>query len=147
MRSQHTDPHYLAQEILARRDHSETELRRKLQKKGVGPEDIDETVSWLKSKQLLDDHAFARMYIESILRQKPVGPRWLSAKLYQKGVKEDVTASALDAAYQPGEAHYAHKAARLWARLHPTKNTKSPKLWRHLASRGFSSSVIQSLDD
>src|SRR5262245_44860713 len=84
------NPRYIAQDILSRRDHSEWELKAKLAKKVLSQADIEATVDWLKTKKLINDHAFATKYITSIIRVKPVGPRYLSHKLQQKRVNRQI---------------------------------------------------------
>lgn len=144
MRPQHKNPRYLAQDILSRRDHSEAEMRQKMAKKKVPPADIDDTITWLKTKKYLNDARFAATYIETMVNLKPVGPRWLEAKLRQKGVKLDTIQQALDKSYS-SEKDLAQQAADRWRRSHPAKAGDNQKLARHLAARGFSSHIIHDL--
>src|SRR5688572_26232861 len=82
-----SDPLYQAQAILSRRDHAEAEVRGKLKQKGFAEPQIEGAVAWLKQHRLLNDEAFARMYVENTLRFKPTGPRLLTQKLKQRGVE------------------------------------------------------------
>lgn len=142
MRSQHKNPRLLAQDILSRRDHSEAEVRQKLTRKHLSPDTIDDTIAWLKSKKYVNDAQFAATYIEQTTNLKPVGPRWLQAKLRQKGVDPDTIQQALQDHY-PQQKDLARQAADRWRKSHPTKADDTTKLYRHLASRGFSTYIIR----
>lgn len=137
------NPIYQAQAILAIRDHAETEVRQKLRRKGFLPEQIEEAISWLYEQKLLNDAEFARQYVNSILGARPVGPRWMRAKLRSKGLQESHIESALHHAYaEHPEEEFAQAAADTWRRLHPSAQKPHEKLYRHLAGRGFSPSAI-----
>ena len=146
---------YQAQAILARRDHSEYEVRTKLAKKGFLPEQIDEGINWLKQKQLLDDEAFAKRYVESTLRVKQVGPAWLIVKLKEKHIAEHMIEPAVFGVLDPAkEEELAWQAATRWRKSHPRKPAEvgddfayNNRLQRFLVSRGFSFDVVQAVLD
>jgi SOS response regulatory protein OraA/RecX len=121
----------------------EAEMRRKLRRKGFSPADIQETVDWLYDRQLLDDAAFAERYIAATLHIKPVGKRWLRAKLGQKGVPLPVVEQILEQQISfAKEKELAAAAALLWKKTHPAKADDKEKLMRFLVSRGFSYDAI-----
>lgn len=137
---------YQAQAILARRDHSESEVRTKLKRKGFAGAEIEQAVTWLYANKLLNDTEFVRKYAESILLYKPVGPRWLQAKLRQRGVAGPTIGSGLEKIYsQYPEDSLAAQAADSWRRMHPKRADDKAALWRFLASRGFSAESINKL--
>lgn len=136
-----SNPFYQAQAILSRRDHAEAEVRRKLQQKGFVPSQIDTVVTWLKEHKLIDDESFARMYVESLLRSKPVGQRWLTAKLRQRGVDGAIVDRVLaDAFAGEREKELVREAAR--ARSFPLDRSGQQRLQRFLLARGFSMQVV-----
>lgn len=138
MPAKRSDPLYQAQAILSRRDHSAAEIRQKLARKGFSPGEINQAVGWLTDNNLLDDAKFARTYTESMLRVKPVGPRWLKAKLRQKGIASAIIAETLAEAFALiQEEELARQAA---ARHAPGDKNR---LYRFLLSRGFSNEVIE----
>ena len=145
------NPIYQAQAILARRDHSEHEVRTKLAKKGFLPEQIDEGVTWLKDRKLLDDEAFARRYVESTLRLKQVGPAWLILKLKEKRIAEEMIEPAVFGVLDPAkEEELAREAATRWRKSHSRKPSEvgddyayRNRLQRFLVSRGFSFDIVQ----
>ncbi|HBE90035.1 MAG: hypothetical protein A3E37_03435 [Candidatus Andersenbacteria bacterium RIFCSPHIGHO2_12_FULL_46_9] len=148
-----TNPYYVAQDILSRRDHSEFELRTKMRRKKFSPAEIDDAVAKLKKLNLINDQNFASMFIENTLLFKSVGPKYLAHKLKQKGLMSSLIEAALAAAFTPGrEVKLASQAATAWGRTHHPKNTDrneskkyQQRLIRLLAARGFSFSVIQSV--
>src|SRR3989344_989940 len=114
------DPKYIAQDILSRRDNSEWELRQKLAKKGIPGQEIEATITWLKQKKYLDDEVFAQKYIESILRTKAVGKRYLAHKLKAKRIASEVIDTTLqELVGEEVEKELAQKAAKSWQKSHP----------------------------
>jgi regulatory protein len=141
------NPFYQAQAILSRRDHSEAEVTLKLKRKGFSAADIAKTLAWLKNNHLLNDALFARRYIESIVRSKPVGPRWLRHKLRAKGVATSVITSALAELLPPErEKELAQAAVARWQRTHPDTAQDPQRLMRFLMSRGFSFQALPPAD-
>lgn len=139
-----TDPIYQAQAILAIRDHSIAEITLKLKKKGFTAPDIQTALGWLEQHKLVNDQQFAERYVDSLLRSKPVGPRWLHAKLREKGVEPSLIAATLAKLYSKElENHLAKQATAEWQRTHTTSANDPQKLFRFLISRGFSADVIQ----
>lgn len=139
MTSKRTNSIYQAQDILSRRDHSEFEVRTKLKRKRFGPTEVERAIKWLYEQKLLDDAAFTKRYIDSMLLGKPVGPRWLQQKLFAKGVDSSIIEDALTQTFTAGkEAELAQDAAERWRRSHPSKADDKQKLQNFLISRGFS---------
>ncbi|PIT97744.1 MAG: hypothetical protein COT71_04415 [Candidatus Andersenbacteria bacterium CG10_big_fil_rev_8_21_14_0_10_54_11] len=140
MPQQHlADINYAAQAILARRDHSESELSRKLARKGYSGEEIALVLTKLKKIKLVDDEEFARRYAGSLLAAKPLGPRLLHAKLIQKGIEEGLISSLLAETYPPGrEDELSRAAASRWRQSRPTHADDKARLLRFLTARGFS---------
>ncbi|MEX1112029.1 MAG: regulatory protein RecX [Candidatus Andersenbacteria bacterium] len=139
-----TDSKWAAQDVLSRRDHSEAEMRQKLSRKGFSAPDIQETIDWLYEQKLLDDRAYAARYVESILRSKTVGPRWIAAKLKQRGVEQQYITEVLTQLMPPEkERELMAEASESWKRLHQKHATDKARLTRFLASRGFSEHLVR----
>ena len=146
--SQSTHPHYAAQDILSRRDHSEWELKEKLAKKKFSPAEIQETIHWLKGKKLINDQAFAKRYIEGVIHYKAVGPRYLAHKLKAKRINQVYIDAALQEVIgDDKEKALMAKAAAAWQKSHPKYAQDKARLSRFLLSRGFSGHVLSRLDD
>ncbi|MFA5829370.1 MAG: regulatory protein RecX [Candidatus Gracilibacteria bacterium] len=113
----------------------------------ANPEDITKIIQRLTELGYLNDEDFARIYIGSSLRRKPQGLRLLEMNLRQKGIDESTFATALKLASvenQFDESDLAQDAAdkklRTLSKLPPNKQKE--KLYRFLASRGFSMDSI-----
>ncbi len=136
------DAFYQAQAILARRDHSEHEVRTKLTRKGFASERIDDVIGKLKRLKLIDDEKFAAMYVANTLRLKNVGPRWLVHKLKEKRIAPDFIEPAVYSVVdEVKEEELARAAAEAWRRSHPARDGDRDRLTRFLLSRGFSFEV------
>lgn len=84
-----------ASDLLARRDHSEKELRDKLRQKGFAA-DAEAALAKLKHYGYLDDARFAARYAAELQRVKHYGRRRIEQALFQKGVAADVIRDTLD---------------------------------------------------
>lgn len=143
MPDKRANPFYQAQAILSRRDHTESEMRAKLRRKNFTAKQIEDVISALRRASLIDDEQFARRYAESTLRSRAVGPRWLSAKLRQKGIAAGTVEQVINDTYPPdAEIKIAKKAARKWRARQKDKTGDKAKLMRFLTSRGFSAGII-----
>lgn len=137
------NPFYQAQAILSRRDQSEHEMRTKLARKGFLPEQIEEVVTWLYKEKLLDDTRYAKLYVESKLLGRPVGPRYLVAKLKERGVAGGVIEQVLaECISVDQEVELVSEAVERWKKSHEKDKEDKQKLWRYLAGRGFSPEAI-----
>jgi regulatory protein len=128
---------------LAGRAHSRVELRRKLQRKGFPPEEVEGALARLRGLGYLDDDAFARGLVKR--RSTSRGPAALAAELAAKGIDRAGVAAALaglDAEAQLAAA--TRLAEHLYAGIREPGyqemlNRVGPKLLR----RGFSSNVVR----
>ncbi len=110
------DPLDRAVGLLARRAHSQWELRRKLRMKGFGAEAVDGAMARLVELGYLDDSSFAKGLVQR--RGALRGPRALSAELAAKGI-DRADADAAVAAFDT-EAQLA-SATRIAERLYGRK--------------------------
>ncbi len=133
-----TNPQHVAIDILARRDHSEREMRVKLKRKGIDAETIDAVVEWLHGKKLLDDRMFAEKRAASLFRTKLVGPRWIDAKLREAGISGDIIQDVLESIASSEEwGERAKEAIAAWKKVHPKHAEDTVRHKRFLVSRGF----------
>ncbi len=87
-----------AMDALARREHSQVELERKLGAKGLEPQDIHQALAELKEDGLLSDTRFAEALCHSWARRGK-GPLRIRVDLKAKGVSAqliDATLSELE---------------------------------------------------
>ena len=138
-----TDPLARAVGLLARRSHSQWELRRKLRQKGHAPEAIEAAMGRLAELGYLNDQAFASELVRR--RGSLRGPRALSAELAARGVDraqadaavaEFDAESQLDAATRLVERLYARTPGIGYRQMLDSIGTK-------LLRRGFSTTIVR----
>ena len=140
--SQQQSPLDAAYRYLSYRPRSEFEMRVWLGRKGHGSRTIENTLSALKAKGLLDDLAFARFWRESRESSSPRSRAALRSELRQKGIDPDVVDEALDGVDEEAAAYRAaqKKAARLATVDHDDFRTRLSAVLRR---RGFSYEVTE----
>jgi regulatory protein len=84
----------LAVKLLARREHSETEIRQKLQQREFSSSEIDEALVELQKGDWQSDERFAEAYIRS-RRLKGFGPVRIAVELRERGVDEAIVSRHL----------------------------------------------------
>lgn len=128
--------------LLTYRPRSETEMRRRLGRRGIGLRLIDETVRRLKERGYLDDEAFARFWTETRDTTSPRGRRLIVRELRAHGVDAD-TAAAATASVSDEEAAYRATSRRLYAFRGLDRDTFRRRLGGFLVRRGFSYDVAR----
>ncbi|WP_428943873.1 regulatory protein RecX [Pantoea sp. FN060301] len=147
-----------AMRILAMRDHSETELRRKLslsaeraamfaknkaqEPEVITPEQIDRVVAWCYENRYLDDAHFAGRFVASRSR-KGYGPQRIRMELGQKGVDKSLTDEALAQADIDWQREAYEVAVRKFGLPLPTDWKEKAKVQRYLMTKGFFSEDIR----
>jgi regulatory protein len=132
--------------VLALRDHSEAELRRKLKEKGYDAEGIEGSVARLKELGYLDDARFARTFAASAIRNgRGYGAR-LKLELARRGVATEIIQDTLAELFQEfGEAQVlAETIAHRFAGFDPGTATDKEKrrVVGYLQRKGFSLAAI-----
>jgi len=80
---------------LALRPRTESEIAQRLLDGGFDPRVVEKTVARLKELSLVDDHAFARQWVEERANRKGVGGSLLIAELASKGVDPEIAEAAV----------------------------------------------------
>lgn len=83
--------------LLEYRDRTEWELSGKLAEQGYEPEEIQETLTFLKKYHYVDDAEYTRRYISAASSRKSI--RRIRQELIQKGVDREI----LDAGFEEAE--------------------------------------------
>ena len=142
--------------LLARREHSEKELRLKLSKK-FECEIVRETISVLRERGDLCDKRFAEMLVRSRFN-RGFGPAYISKELRFKGINPDLGKECLDVF----DGQWRQKAEELLLKKRSQKDrlrnseeeddeilaesrTIEDKLKRFLLGRGFPSEIVYKL--
>jgi regulatory protein len=139
-------PFDCALRVLALRDHSETEVRRKLKQKGYDEGEIEGSVERLRELGYLDDARFARSFAESSIRNgRGYGAR-LKMELARRGVAGVIVQETLqELGEEFGEAEtLARTIERRFSGFDPHNATEKEKrkVVAYLQRKGFTLSAI-----
>lgn len=120
------------------RPRSGFEIRRSLQKKGIGEPVIEEVIERLVRNGLVNDRQFAQLWVENRLEFRPRGRRALAYELRNKGIPDRIVQETLDT-YLSDEESLAYAAALKYTRklANLEKMDFRRKLGGFLARRGF----------
>jgi len=134
--------------LLELRGRSVKDIRDKLKAKTVSPQDSDLVIEYLLSLGLLDDEKFARDWIDSRRRLKPMGPARMRAELIKKGIARDIIDQTLaefvkDADLESLALPLAERKMRSWRGLEREKIIG--RMTGFLGRRGFSSQTINNV--
>ncbi len=132
--------------ILAMRDHSEQELRRKLvapvmSKNGpealdATPDELEQVVAWCIENRYLDDNRFVGQFIASRSR-KGYGPARIRQELSQKGIARQVVDQAMRECDIDWVSLAREQAQRKYGEPLPSAFTEKVKVQRFLLYRGY----------
>ena len=137
--NQISGPLETAVRLLARREYSEQELRRKLLQQSYDPDSITDAIIRLKEKGYLDDTRLLQRGIERLLADRRLGFRGIIAKLGQAGLS---VSSAEVRKHYPEEAEW-QVASQLLEKKFPSRTAENMnKIGRFLANRGFSAAIV-----
>jgi len=131
---------------LSRRDHGETELRRKLQRKFAdAPEANEAALKRLKQQNFLSDERFVSGVIRGRIG-RGYGPYYIRRELISKGVTSELVDQQIKVIEHDTEIDWFSIAGDLVERRF-TAVSEDPKVWmkavRFLQRRGFSADVVQ----
>ena len=132
--------------LLSYRGRSEQEIINRMQEKGYDKEIIENTVSFLKQHQYIDDQAFAASLANSKIKTKKIGKARIKQELYSKGIAKDVIQNTVDECLDFNtEYEMAMEIAK--KKLETTykndeKNSQYRKLGSFLQRRGFDYEIV-----
>jgi regulatory protein len=133
--------------LLARREHSAQELRRKLLQREHAAVLIDEVIRGLEAENLLSDSRFAEEFVRS-RRNKGFGPQRIRAELRQRGVDPTVAESHLRGPEEDWQARALKQYRKRFGAEPPRDLAERSKHYRFLLNRGFTAEQIRRvLDD
>ncbi len=136
------DAYQRALRLLGLRPRSERELRSYFDRHRFAPEIQETVLARLGELGLVDDRAFARMWVEDRQAFRPRSARALKAELRQKGVEAEAVEAALEGTNDEQAAYQAAlKASRRLRGL--SWEVFRRRLGSALARRGFDYEVIK----
>ena len=128
--------------LLAMRDHSRAELKRKLSRRGHSDEALEAALRQVAESYGQDDLKFARSYVR--MRAPTRGPLAISAELAARGVDRQKIEIALEAYPEPDQLRNAVRiAVRMYGRLPGGESDLAGRIGARLARRGFSTSIVR----
>ena len=89
--------------LLRYRPRSIAEARKRLLSLGFVEQEIDKAISTAEAAGLLDDNAFARVWVQDRLLHHPLSRRAIKQELEEKGIDRETINAALDRLYPAEE--------------------------------------------
>lgn len=132
-----------ALDLLSMREHSESELRRKLTRK-FDEETARHAVARVRELGLTDDAGFARRYAEELLDRKGYSLRAAREKLREKGIARELADEVL-CAYDDDETDTIRSLIDKKYRTRLTKPDGRKSVFDALARKGFRSRDIRAV--
>ncbi len=132
----------LAVGLLARREHSRSELERKLSKRGFAKAEIDTLLSRLQTDGLQSESRFTEEYVHS-RSQKGYGPVRIKDELQQRGIDESLLEEFLDFQSQKWEQIAIDAQVKRFGAVPPENYRDYAKRVRFLQYRGFTAQQIK----
>ncbi|MBN1353380.1 MAG: regulatory protein RecX [Candidatus Omnitrophica bacterium] len=130
--------------LLSLRLRSEAELKERLALKGFARVVVENVVSVLKNKKIVDDLRFAKAWVESRMRTNPKGSILLKRELKKKGIEDSLIAEAMPDKKDGEDKVAATIARRKFETLKNMPRAKArKKLFDFLARRGFDFGIIE----
>ncbi|GAA3851228.1 hypothetical protein GCM10022243_16240 [Saccharothrix violaceirubra] len=143
--------------LLTARARTRVELRDALARKGIGPGTAEDVLGRFDRAGLIDDAAFAEVWVRSRHTHHGLGRRALARELRQKGVSDEVAAEAVAAVDEDAERERARELVRkkLRAMSALDDRTKLRRLVAALARKGYAEGLayrvvrdeLQDVDD
>lgn len=123
-------------DLLARREHSEQELQRKLLARGYTPETIAEALAGLKAAGIQNDTRFAEAYIRNRVANG-YGPVRIARELYERGISRELVTQVLAALEMDWEEQVQAVRQKKFGRQAPSDIKEQARQSRFLQYRGF----------
>jgi regulatory protein len=123
--------------LLSYRPQSTQEIRQKLGKKDYEDVVIEAAIERMTRMGYLDDRNFARFWIESRSRSKPLGKQALTYELRQKGIADALVRELLEELVDESDAAYQAAEGRVRRFRGSSQRDFKQKLGAFLQRRGF----------
>lgn len=138
-----TSPRNTAMNWLARREHSQAELRTKLAAREFHTDEIEQAVAGLVSDGLVSDERFAESFITARVR-KGQGPVRIRMELKRRGVDAETIQLQLDEAGMSWHSLARDVRCRKFGSEQPAEFKEKARQMRFLEYRGFTGDQIRS---
>ena len=131
-------------DFLARREHSEQELRQKLQARVDDADEVGAVLQKLKDEGLQSDERFTEAYVHHRVNAG-IGPLRIRHELRQKGIDESFAEIFLEPLAEEWEAMMREQRERKYGDDIPCDYAERMKQARFLQNRGFSPESVMRL--
>tara|TARA_Y100001001_G_scaffold61528_1_gene58472 strand:+ start:987 stop:1463 length:477 start_codon:yes stop_codon:yes gene_type:complete len=131
-----------AMRLLARREHSRTELHGKLVGRGFENDSVEELLQGLEDQDLLSDERFAMSLIAS-RAETGYGPKRIDLELRNRGVSEELAREALAKAEVDWGQQVTDQAVRKFGSDPAQTFPEWARRARYLERRGFGQDAIR----
>jgi regulatory protein len=131
----------LALGLLARREHSRAELRRKLSRRFGHSELVIQVLDELAADDALSDRRFVEAYVEARIR-RGFGPVRIRAELMERGIDGKTAALAIEAAADDWFVRLREVAHRKFGAMPAPDRREAARQARFLEQRGFPTALI-----
>ena len=132
--------------LLARREHSQVELRRKLRTRGHRPDAVERALTRLGEYGYQSDARFAESFVRSRV-DRGQGRLKIVAGLRERGIEDDVASALLDLGDSEWRRLATAALCKRFGDAAPTGRAEWVKRARFLAGRGFTSDVVSRVLD
>ena len=131
-----------AMRLLARREHSRTELRGKLMDRGFENDLVEELLQGLEDQDLLSDERFAISLVAS-RAETGYGPNRIGLELRNRGVSEELARESLAKAEIDWEERVTDQAAKKFGSDPAQTFPEWARRAKYLERRGFGQDAIR----
>jgi regulatory protein len=134
----------IGMDFLARREHSEQELRRKLNARADDVDEVEAVLQQLKDEGLQSDERFTEAYVHHRVNAG-IGPHKIRYELRQKGIDESLVDAILESMDEQWESMMRRLRERKYGEEIPSDYAQRMKQARFLQNRGFSPESVMRL--
>ena len=134
----------IAMDFLARREHSEQELLKKLKARADDADEVQAVLQKLKSEGLQSDERFTEAYVHHRVNAG-IGPLKIRYELRQKGIDEALADAILEPMAEQWESMMRAQRERKYGSSIPDDYGARMKQARFLQNRGFSPESVMRL--
>ena len=134
----------IALDFLARREHSEQELLKKLEARADDSAEVQAVLQKLKDEGLQSDERFTEAYVHHRVNAG-IGPLKIHYELRQKGIDESLAEAFLEPLDEEWDAMMRRQRERKYGSTIPHDYGERMKQARFLQNRGFSPESVMRL--
>lgn len=128
--------------LLARREHSELELRRKLLSRKIAHDLVDRVIDELTQERLLSNQRFVEAYVH-VRFERGYGPVRIRSELMQRGIDAGEMSASLQALEGQWLDSLEHQREKRFGPVFPADYRERTRQMRFLQQRGFTEAQIR----